>query len=104
MSASHHGPEREPEEEQRRRELMSRFLEQVEGKAKRIYSAGRVSADDDGDLALAVAADKEKKIVIIRFGKPVEWIGLGPKEVNGLINMLTEKLRQLGEPVAIKIG
>jgi hypothetical protein len=104
MGTSHHGVPPDPEAEKRQRELMERFVAQAEGKAKRAYSQGRVNADDDGDLAMAVSADPVKQIVIIRFGKPVEWLGLHPKEVNGLINLLKNKLGELGEVCEINIG
>jgi hypothetical protein len=103
MSASHHGPLNPGDEQRQRDELMRRFIDQVDGKARRQYSAGRVGPDDDGDLAIAIAADKAKNIVVIRFGKPVEWIGLGPAEVNDLINLLMSKLRDLGVPATISV-
>jgi hypothetical protein len=103
MSASHHGPLNPGDEQQQRDDLMRRFMDQVNGQAKRQYSAGRIGPDDDGDLALAVAADRAKNVVVIRFGKPVEWIGLGPDEVNGLINLLMQKLRDLGVPATISV-
>jgi hypothetical protein len=105
MGASHHGqPDGfTPEERKRQQELFDRLLAQMDGTAKRNYSQGRVGPDDDGDLALAVTADKAKNVVVISFGKPVEWIGLGPVEVNGLINLLMQKLRELGVPATISV-
>jgi hypothetical protein len=100
MSASHHG---QPDDIRRQRELMQRFIDQAQGEAVRKYSQGRIGPDDDGDLALAVMADRAKKIVVIRFGKPTEWIGLGPAEVQGLITLLMEKLRDLGVPATISL-
>lgn len=97
MSASHHGnPNPEGFDEARKiaqEALMKRFLEQAEGKAKREYSQGRMSADDEGDLAMAILADEAKKLVVIRFGKPVEWIGMGETECKALISNLIHKLR-----------
>lgn len=102
MGMSHHGSSEE--DQQRQRELMERFIAQAEGKAKRSYSAGRISADDDGDLAAACAADRVRNIVILRFGKPVEWIGLRPAECKQLIDTLTAKLRELGDASTLEIG
>ena len=59
--------------------------------------------EDDGELAMAITADTQKKVVIIDFGKSVTWLGLPPKEVNGLINLLKKKLAELGEPCVIDI-
>jgi hypothetical protein len=107
MSASHHGnPEPRPQfsEGQIRQmeQLMDRIHRQVEGNAQRQYSQGRIGADDEGDLAIGIAADKDKQIVIIDFSKPVKWIGLAPKETNDLINLLLKKLKSLGHPVVLQ--
>ena len=76
-------------------EIMRRFISQVDGKAKRQYSQGRMSAEDDGDLAIAVGVDPQRKIIIIRFGKPIEWIGLGIAETEELIETLKDKIDKL---------
>lgn len=86
MSLSHHGD---------KSEIMQRFLDQVNGKTKRQYSAGRMGAEDDGDLAFAIATDTRRSVIIIRFGKPVEWIGLGISDTERLIEQLEERLREL---------
>lgn len=100
---SHHGSERDPQQEQKTREVMQRFMAQVERNAKRQYEHGRLNADDDGALAMAVAADLKHQRIIIDFGKPVNWLGLRVEEAQGLINMLMQKIRELGEPVTIEI-
>jgi hypothetical protein len=102
MGAAHHG-EFSPEEQRKQRELMERFIGQVEDRAKRNYSQGRIGANDDGDLAMAITADRAKNIVIIDFGKPVTWMGLPPEQVNGLVNLLMQKLRELGAPATISV-
>ena len=76
-------------------ENMKRFIAQVEGKANRQYSQGRMSAEDDGDLAIAVGVDPQRKIIIINFGKPVAWIGLGIAETEELIEALKDKIDKL---------
>lgn len=105
MSTSHHGGYREPDRPDQLEiaNLVKRFHDQVEGKAKREYQAGRISPDDDGTLAYAVAADPEKKKIVIRFGKPVEWIGFNASDVNQLINILKEKLAEIGEACVINV-
>lgn len=103
MSVSHHGPERDPGQDQRTREVMQRFMDQVDGRAKRRYEHGRLKAEDDGALAMAIAADHEHQRIIIDFGKPVNWLGLRVEDAHGLINLLSEKIRELGKPVTITI-
>lgn len=85
MSAAHHGDN----------ELIRRFLSQVEGTAKREYPAGRMGHDDDGILSYAITTDHAKKVVVIRFGKPIEWLGLGPDECIALAQQLIARAREI---------
>ncbi len=47
--------------------------------ASGVFSQGQLNKDDEGEITLAVAADKKQNVVIIDFGKQVKWLGL-PKE------------------------
>lgn len=40
------------------------------------YSQGKLDARDKGDLALAITADRQRKIVRIDFGTEVSWLGM----------------------------
>lgn len=40
------------------------------------HPLGQLSADDQGGLRIAIAADKLNGIVRVEFGKPVAWLGL----------------------------
>lgn len=75
-------------------DIMKRFLDQVDGNAKREYSAGRMGAEDDGDLAIAMTTDTRHSVIVIRFGKPVEWIGLGIADAEHMIEQLEGRLRE----------
>ena len=89
MSMSHHGDS----------EVIKRFMEQMSGSAKREYPAGRMGHEDDGALSFAIAADRRHNTIVIRFGKPVEWIGLAPKDAEALIDKMREKLNELAAGV-----
>lgn len=54
-----------------------------------------MGAEDDGVLAYAIAADPRHRTIVIRFGKPTEWIGLGIQDAETLIDKLREKIVQL---------
>lgn len=99
MSASHHGqPERDPKEN----ENIKKFLDQMEKRlTAREYPQGRISAEDDGAVAFAIAADPAKKVIVIDFGKPVEWVGLSVDDANQLINLLRRKITELGGVLTI---
>lgn len=104
MSSSHHGSGKPFQQSPEQLASMNRLLEQLEGRAKRNYPQGRAGATDEGELAMAIAADPVRKLVVIDFGKPVDWLGLGEKETRGLIQMLIEKLRVIAtEPVVIEV-
>lgn len=97
MSASHHGDDEA-------RKIMDLFKAQRDGTAQREYPAGRLNADDDGALAMAIAADPATKTVIIKFAKPTDWIGLGAKECFALAQLLILRGREIAtEPMQIEI-
>lgn len=87
MSAQHHGGPQT--------ELQKRFMEQLAGTAKREYPAGRMGAEDDGTLSYAMTTDQKKGVIVLRFGKPVEWIGLGIEEAEELRRQLGERIMAL---------
>jgi hypothetical protein len=100
MSFSHHGEMRDPEQEANFR----RLLEQFEGTAKREYQAGRISPDDDGALSFGITTDLDHKRVIVRFGKPVEWIGLRAEDCVALAQQLIDRAKAIADkPLEIRL-
>src|SRR5262245_41552954 len=100
MATSHHG---EPASNRPESEIMRRLLDQLEGTARREYPRGRMGADDEGALSLAVSADRKAGTVVIRFGKPVEWIGLAPADVAALVKLLIRQAREVAtEPFTVE--
>lgn len=104
MSVQHHGafPQSQPKvfDAAKFAALAERFDAQVNGTAKREYSQGRMGAEDDGDLAYAITTDQRHGTIVIRFGKPTEWIGLDLKAAQELRDNLTERIMALkGIPV-----
>lgn len=96
MSLNHHGESPNPDTES-----MKRFLAQVEGRAKRNYPEGRIAAEDDGELAFAIAADRERKLVILDFGKKVDWVGMPPEQAIQLAQLLINKAREVSSVAVI---
>ena len=85
MATSHHGES----------ELQERFLDQLDRTSRRKYPHGRMGAEDDGLLSYAVAVDRRNQTVVLRFGKPVEWIGLGVEDIKDLQDRLGAALDEL---------
>jgi len=103
MSTSHHGVPEQPSPQDL--SAMNRFMDQLQQRAKRAYSEGRISPKDEGDLAFAISADMEKRIVLIDFGKEVTWIGMGPEQAVALAEKLIEKAKMVAtKPLTVKIG
>lgn len=88
MGMSHHGDAEELAN-------MRRFIDQFHGTARREYPKGRMGAEDDGALSYAIAADPRHGTIVIRFGKAVEWIGMGIADAEALRDKLDEKLLEL---------
>lgn len=38
------------------------------------YPRGKLHKDDEGQLTAAIAVDKQRGVVVLHFGKPVEWL------------------------------
>jgi hypothetical protein len=76
-------------------DLVKKFMEQVNGTGNREYPQGRIGADDDGALSYAITNDDRHRTIIIRFPKPVEWVGLGIDDAVALRDNLTERIAAL---------
>ena len=95
---SHHG---NPEEQS---EIMKEFrkashrnaMPKLDDKAKEIIGAtgrfphGKISKDDEGEIAMAVGSDPSRGVVFIDFGESVQWFGMTAKEVDGLCELLQQ--------------
>lgn len=86
----HHGS---PEEQ----DSKNRLLDQVLNRAEPSHPAGKLNERDEGELAFAVAVDFQKNVVVLRFGKPVDWLGMSADLSAQLGYLLIEKARQLKE-------
>lgn len=104
MSTAHHGQVPSDDGKTAMDEIMRRFVDQVEGRAKRKFSDGRIGPNDDGDVSFACSADAKNKIVILDFGKPVSWIGMQPEQAVAIAEMLVKFARQVSDrPLTIEI-
>lgn len=89
MSVPHHG---ENGEQLRR---MQRLVEQMNRTARREYPGGRMGAEDDGELSYALANDDRHRTIVMRFGKPVEWVAFNVESAEELLRQLAERVNYL---------
>lgn len=81
-----------------------RFTEQVEGRAQRTWSDGRLGAADDGDLAFTIGGHPDRELVIVDFGKPVESIAVSPQQAIELAQSLIKHARAVAkQPLSIRL-
>lgn len=57
------------------------------------YPRGKLNASDEGGLVISIRATD--KTVIVDFGTPVAWIGLGKEDAMALGNGLIERAKTL---------
>lgn len=76
-------------------ELEKLMRDQAAGKAPRFWPDGRLSGDDDGALAMAIALDLTKRVILIKFSYPSGWIGLDKASAVHMRDKLSEYIAQL---------
>jgi hypothetical protein len=59
------------------------------------YPQGKLNDDDEGELCIAVAADKAKQVVVVDFGKPVHWLAMPKANIIEFANILIAKAAEL---------
>jgi len=59
------------------------------------FPEGKLNDDDEGELAIAIIADKTKQVVAIDFGKPVHWLAMPRANAIEFANILLAKAAEL---------
>ncbi len=70
------------------------------------YPRGKLSEDDSGEIAIAIAADPKTGTILIDFGKPTAWIGFTPRQAVELAEDLNRKaweLRGISPPLPLTV-
>lgn len=95
---SHHSSFDNPEHNRAMHEAMRKVLGE--------YPNGKLNVQDEGALAYSVGI--ENKAVVIKFPKPVAWVGFRPQDAAELASALIKWARKLGiqtgQTVTIEIG
>lgn len=68
------------------------------------YPDGKLNPDDAGAVAMSVGVENHR--VVIRFPKPVAWVGMTGDEAFELAQLLLHRARQAGvtAPLVIRVG
>lgn len=92
---SHHG-NNPPHVQQALNEAMGRLLGE--------HPNGKMNADDAGALAFAVGVEAGR--VVLRFPKPVAWMGMTGDEALELAQLLLRHAKHAGitSPLVIRLG
>lgn len=61
------------------------------------FPHGRITKDDEGEIAMKIESDPDKGVVVIDFGKPIQWFGMTAKEVDGLCELLQKHKTRIQE-------
>lgn len=101
---SHHGhnplPGSEPADEAATQRQLSDAMRRLLGE----FPDGKLNVDDAGAVAMAVGV--ENGLVVLRFPKPVAWVGMTGDEAFELAQCLLRHARNAGvtAPLIIRVG
>ena len=103
---SHHGaipPEMTPEDQAAMR-VAEQEMRKAMGKLLGEFPDGKLNTSDEG--ALSVMIGHEGRSVVMRFPKPVAWIGFTPEQALGIAETLISHARKCGLtiPLVLRVG
>ena len=61
------------------------------------FPKGKIHPDDEGELAIGLAIDEEKGVVVVEFGVPTDWFAMYPEEATSFADDLLNKANKLRE-------
>jgi hypothetical protein len=59
------------------------------------FPYGKADPTDEGELKMALSADRQQGIVRLEFGKPTAWLGLPVRQARELAETLLEKAKEV---------
>lgn len=68
---------------------------EIEEEQMNKYPRGKLNEDDQGAAYIAVGIEKDA--VVIKFGKPMTWLGMARKEALALADAITKHAEMLKE-------
>ncbi len=64
------------------------------------FPYGKLAPDDEGELAVAIAADPRQGVVRFDFGKSIKWLALPAGHARQLAALLIDKASELEQRVS----
>lgn len=86
---AHHGSEPLDNLARLRRGVRGLAVDAALGATDR-FPRGKVNEQDEGEIMMAVAADRGTKTVVINFGKPTAWLALEYENAIELSNSIRD--------------
>ncbi len=85
----------DPDAQKRMHDLMGKVLGE--------YPEGKINKDDEGALAFMIGVEDGK--VVLKFPKPVAWLGMPPEQAVQLAQILIQRAREAGfkSPFTIRL-
>ena len=65
-------------------------MEKIEIGATGEFPQGKLNADDEGQLRMAITVKDDK--LIIDFGKPVHWLGMNKEEARQFAELILNRI------------
>lgn len=59
------------------------------------FPEGKLSEEDEGELALSIGCNHENRLVVIDFGKKVTWIGMRPDQAKEFADTILKHVATL---------
>lgn len=58
------------------------------------FPYGKLCEEDEGELRLAVAGDRDTETVFVEFGKPIQSLGMRPEQAEAFAESLLRAARK----------
>ena len=73
--------------------MSKEFIESMGLGATRKFPEGKIHSTDEGEIRMAIARQNDK--VVIHFGTPTAWIGMGKEQAIQLGKTIIEKAEEI---------
>lgn len=65
------------------------------------FPQGKIHAADEGQVAMRIASDVRRQVVVVEFEGPVKWLGMPKREALSFAELVTKYANELPDVPAI---